>query len=120
MTVPSHRAERFRDQIREKVAVLIAEELRDPRIGFTTVTRVEISADLQHARIWVSVLGDAPAQQRTLEGLGSARAYIRRELGMRLHLRRVPELSFVLDHGAEEAMHLEELLHNLREPQGGH
>jgi ribosome-binding factor A len=113
MTVPSHRADRLRDQIHEEVAVLITEELRDPRIGFTTVTRVELSADLQHARIWVSVLGDAPAQERTLEGLGSATAYIRRELGLRLRLRRVPDLSFVQDHGAEEAMHVQELLEGL-------
>lgn len=119
MTVPSHRTDRLRDQIREEVAVLITEELRDPRIGFTTVTRVELSGDRQHARICVSVLGDAPVQKRTLEGLGAAMAYIRRELGLRLRLRRVPELSFALDHGPEEALHIQELLETLHKRETG-
>jgi ribosome-binding factor A len=119
MTVPSHRAGRLADQIRGEVATLLAEELRDPRIGFTTVTRVELTADLQHARICVSVLGDAAAQERTLEGLASATSYIRRELGSRLRLRRVPEVSFVLDHGPEAAIHLEELLDGLHKRDTG-
>jgi ribosome-binding factor A len=109
----SHRLDRLRDQIRSEVAVVTSEDLRDPRIGFVTVTRVEITADLQHARIWVSVLGDVSAQERTIEGLGSATAYIRRELGHRLRLRRVPELSFVLDRGPEESIHVEEVLETL-------
>jgi ribosome-binding factor A len=113
MTDASHRLDRLADQIRGEVAVLISEDLRDPRIGFTTVTRVELTGDLQHARIWVSVLGDVVAQERTLQGLGSATAYIRRELGHRLRLRRVPEFAFVLDHGPEEAIHLEEVLETL-------
>jgi ribosome-binding factor A len=113
MTATSHRADRLADQIRGEVAVLISEDLRDPRIGFTTVTRVEVTADLQHARIWVSVLGAAAAQERTIEGLGSATAYIRRELSHRLRLRHVPELAFVLDHGPEEAIRLEEVLESL-------
>jgi ribosome-binding factor A len=117
MAGTSHRVDRLADQIRGEVAALISEDLRDPRIGFTTVTRVELSTDLQHARIWVSVLGDAAAQQRTIEGLGSAAAYIRRELGHRLRLRRVPELAFVLDHGPEEAIHLEEVLENLHKDE---
>jgi ribosome-binding factor A len=105
--------DRLADQIRGEVATLVTEELRDPRIGFTTVTRVELSGDLQHARISVSVLGDAREQERTLEGLVSAASYIRRELGLRLRLRRVPEFVFVLDHGPEAAIQLEEMLHRL-------
>lgn len=119
MTVPSHRLDRLADQIRGEVAVLITEELRDPRIGFITVTRVDLSADLQHARIAVSVLGDARAQERTLEGLASAASYIRHELGSRLRLRRVPDFVFVLDHGPEAAIHLEELLDSLHKREPG-
>lgn len=113
MSVPSHRVNRLADQIRSEVATLLTEHIRDPRIGFTTVTRVDLTADLQHARICVSVLGDAGAQGRTLDGLASATSYIRRELGSRLRLRRVPECSFVLDHGPEAAIHVEELLEGL-------
>ena len=117
MTGTSHRVDRLADQIRGEVAALISEDLRDPRIGFTTVTRVELTADLHYARIWVSVLGDSAAQQCTIEGLGSAAAYIRRGLGHRLRLRRVPELAFVLDHGPEEGIHLEEVLENLHKEE---
>jgi ribosome-binding factor A len=119
MAATSHRADRLADQIRGEVAVLLTEDLRDPRIGFTTVTRVKLSGDLQHARICVSVLGDALAQERTLQGLASATSYIRRELGSRLRLRRVPEFVFVLDHGPEAAMRLEELLERLHKGETG-
>lgn len=106
----SHRSDRLADDIRGKVAVLITENLRDPRIGFTTVTRVELSADLQHARILVSVLGDDAAQEQTLKGLTSAAGYLRRKLGQGLRLRRIPELEFVIDHGPEEGIRIEKLL----------
>ncbi|HLI33642.1 MAG TPA: 30S ribosome-binding factor RbfA [Terriglobia bacterium] len=115
MTDPSHRIERLADQIRGEVATVIAEDLRDPRIGFATVTRVELSADLQHARVLVSVLGDAAAQEQTLQGLASAAGYVRYAVTHRLRLRRAPELIFVLDHGPEESIRLEKLLHNLHQ-----
>jgi ribosome-binding factor A len=108
------RVDRLADQIRGEVAGIIAGELKDPRIGFTTVTRVELSHDLQHARVWVSVLGDEAAQGRTLDGLASAAGYVRREVSHRLRLHRAPDLIFVLDHGPEEAGRMETLLQNLR------
>lgn len=114
MTVPGRRAERLADQIRVEVAEMIAAELKDPRIGFATVTGVNMSADLRHARLAVSVLGSADAQQKSLEGLNSAVGYIRHELGRRLRLRRTPELTFVLDHEAEDNARLEMLLQKLK------
>ena len=102
MAVPGHRAERLADLIRAEVAKIIAGELKDPRVGFATVTAVDLSADLHHARVAVSVLGAADAQQKSLEGLTSATGYVRRELGIRLRLRRTPELTFVLDQGTAE------------------
>ncbi|MGH9359290.1 MAG: 30S ribosome-binding factor RbfA [Terriglobia bacterium] len=108
-----HRNERLADQIRGEIAAMIATELGDPRIGFATVTRVELSADLQHARVRVSVLGDDSAQQGTLAGLSSAAGYIRREISRRLRLRRTPQIMFILDHGPEEGIRLEKLLQNL-------
>ena len=113
MQGPSHRIERLADQIRAEIAALITEDLRDPRIGFVTVTRVELSADLQHARVLVSVLGDESAQQQTIEGLASAAGYLRHEVTRRLRLRRAPEILFVLDHGPEEGIRLEKLLQDL-------
>ncbi len=104
------------DQIRVEVAKMIHRELKDPRIGFTTVTRVELTGDLARARVLVSVLGSAEAQEETLAGLLSATRFLRHELGRRLRLRRVPELVFVLDRGAEAGERIEELLRKLKEP----
>ncbi len=114
MSIPGRRAERLAHQIRGEVAGMIARELKDPRLGFTTVTRVELSGDFHHARVLVSVLGTAEAQRDTLEGLSSAAGYLRHEIGQRLKLRRAPELTFVLDHGAEEGERIELLLQKLK------
>ena len=113
MHVAGRRQERLADQIRSEVAQMLVRELKDPRIGFTTVTRVELSPDLQHARVLISVLGEAEAQQKTLEGLTSASGYIRHEISHRLRLRRAPEIVFVLDRGAEASEKIEELLRKL-------
>jgi len=115
MSVPGRRQERLADQIRSEVAKMLAGgELRDPRIGFTTVTRVDLTADLSHARVLVSVLGTAESQQATLQGLISATGYLRSEITHRLRLRRAPVLVFVLDHGPEEADRIETLLQRLK------
>jgi len=115
MTVPGRRAERLADRIHAEVAEIISGELKDPRIGFATVTSVEMSGDLHHARVSVSVLGDADAQRKTLEGLASASGYVRHELGLRLRLRRVPDLTFLLDRALEDDARLETLLHKLKD-----
>ena len=111
------RVDRLADRIRGEVAGMISGELKDPRIGFTTVTRVDLSPDLHHARVRISVLGDEAAQQRTLEGLASAAGYVRREVSHRLRLHRVPDLIFVLDRSPEEASRMEALLRDLRSGQ---
>jgi ribosome-binding factor A len=109
-----YRRDRLADRIRSEVAGMIESELKDPRIGFTTVTRVELSADLRRARILVSVLGDERQRQETLSGLVSATGYVRHEVGRRLRVRHVPELSFALDRSLDEAEHIEELLQGLK------
>jgi len=114
MTVPGRRAERLTDRIRAELAEIISGELKDPRIGFATVTGVDLSGDLHHARVSVSVLGSPEAQQKSLEGITSASGYVRHQLGLRLRLRRTPELTFVLDHAAEESARLETLLQKLK------
>jgi ribosome-binding factor A len=115
MNVAGRRQARLAEQLRDEVAQMLVRELKDPHLGFTTVTRVELSPDQHHARVLVSVLGEAEAQQETLEGLTSASGYIRRELSQRLRLRRAPELVFVLDRGAEASEKIEELLRKLNE-----
>jgi ribosome-binding factor A len=110
-----YRHERLADQIREEVAEMIAGELKDPRIGFATVTHVDLSPDLRHGRVRVSVLGDEESRRETLEGLSSAAGYVRYEISRRLRLRRAPELVFVLDQGAEEGQKIETLLQKLKE-----
>ena len=115
MNVAGRRQERLAEQIRDEVAQMLVRELKDPRLGFTTVTRVELSSGLQHARVLISVLGGAAAQQETLAGLASASGYIRHEISHRLHLRRAPEMVFVLDRGAEASEKIEELLRKLNE-----
>ncbi len=116
MSALGHRLERLADQMREEIAAMMTTELKDPRIGLATVTRVELSGDLRHARVLVSVLGDEAAGKKTLEGLSSAAGYLRGELGRRLRVRGAPELVFILDHGAEAAQKIEELLEKLKPP----
>ncbi len=110
MTVPGRRPERLGEQIREEISSLLVEGLRDPRLGFATITEVRVSPDLRHARVRVSVLGNAQEQEQSLEAFRHAAAFIRRELAHRLEIRRVPELEFKLDHTAEQAARIEELL----------
>jgi ribosome-binding factor A len=111
--VPGRRHDRLADQIRTEVAGMVEGELKDPRIGFVTVTFVDLSPDFSHARVLVSVLGSDAERTESLAGLQSAAGYVRREITHRLRLRRSPEILFVLDRGAEEAARIEDLLGKL-------
>ena len=110
MTAPGRRPQRVGEQIREELSALLVSGLRDPRIGFTTITEVSVSPDLRQARIFLSVMGSAEEQEKSLEAFGTARSFIRRELAHRLKLRRIPELLFELDRTAEYADHINHLL----------
>ena len=94
---------------------MLVAELCDPRIGFATLTRVEVSSDLRNARVFVSILGTTAQQRTALRGLESARKRIRRTLGERLTLRRVPEVSFRLDPGVKRSVRMASLLSALEE-----
>lgn len=115
MTIPGRRPERLREQIRQEISALVVEGVRDPRIGFATITDVRLTPDLRQARVFVSVLGSTEEQESSLAGFRAAAAFIRRELAHRLEIRRVPELEFRLDHSAERAARIEELLRQGRE-----
>jgi ribosome-binding factor A len=111
---PEYRHHRLADQIRGEVAEMIEGELKDPRIGFVTVTRVDLSPDFSHARVLLSIMGDEQARKDSLNGLQSAVGYVRRGVTQRLRLRRAPEITFAIDRGAEEAVRIEELLGKIR------
>jgi ribosome-binding factor A len=85
------------------------QELKDPRIGFATVTAVRVSPDLRHARVFVSVLGSSEEQEQTMAGLESAKSHLRQELGRQVRMKYLPELILELDTGAETAERLETL-----------
>jgi ribosome-binding factor A len=116
MTVAGHRHERIAVEMRQEVSVMLAGELKDPRLaGLANVTEVRVSPDLKQARIYVSVLGTQAEQESALKGLVSATGYIRRELSERLHLRRAPDLHFVLDHSEEYAQRIEDLIRHTKQ-----
>jgi len=96
--------------MRQVLGDALAQELKDPRIGFVTVTDVKTSSDLRHARVYVSVLGTDPEQDATLDGLRSAHGFLQGRVAGELHLKRTPELRFELDETAERAARLERLI----------
>src|SRR5947208_12989747 len=89
------RPDRVADQIRAELATLLAREVHDPGIGFVTLTRVQVTPDIQQARVFYTTLGDDNARRNTARALGRAGAFLRRQIGARLRLKRVPELVFV-------------------------
>ena len=104
------RPQRLGEAIREEVAQMVALELKDPRIGLVTVTRVEVSADLGHARVHVGILGGEAERKKSLEALRSAAGFVRRELAQRLGIRQVPEVDFRFDKGLEATERVARLL----------
>jgi ribosome-binding factor A len=91
--------------------------LKDPRIGFTTVTAVKVTPDLRHARVFVSVLGSDAERAQTMKGLQSATSFLRAELGRQMRLRYLPELVFELDTSPEVAQRVEQLLKKIHEQE---
>ncbi len=113
----SYRTDQVGEQVREEIMSIIRRDLKDPRIGFVSITAVRMSPDLRQARVKVSVLGDADQQKASIEGLESARGVIRHELGRRLqNLKFSPELRFELDASIEYAVHINELLKEVLPP----
>jgi ribosome-binding factor A len=109
------RIDRIEEQLRIELSEIIERELHDPRIGLTTVTGVKVSPDLRHARVFVTVLGEADERKKSLEGLRSAASFVRRSLSQRLHhMRRIPELSFDYDEAVEKGLRIETLLDQIK------
>jgi ribosome-binding factor A len=107
----SYRTDQVGEQVREEIMSIIRRDLKDPRIGFVSITGVRMTPDLRQARVRVSVLGNEEQQKASIEGLESARGVIRHELGRRLqNLKFSPELRFELDSSIEYSVHIAELL----------
>jgi len=107
----THRKDRVGEEIKRELAILIRDEIKDPRVnGLVSVTHVEVSKDIRYASIYVSCLGDEEKQKNTLAGLKQAAGYLRSELANRLTLRYTPELIFKFDHSIEEGARINQLL----------
>ena len=109
----SQRTDRVDELLRQEIGTLLSREVQDPRIGFATITDVETSPDLRHAKVWVSVIGQKADRDETLRALSDAMPFIRRELGKRLRIKRIPDLHVRLDDTAERGTRVLHLLHEL-------
>ncbi len=112
----TQRTLRVDELLREEISRIVAREIEDPRVGFVTITRVEVSADLRHGTVWASVIGTADERKATIRALGRAMPFVRHRLG-ELRIRRVPELHLRLDDSAEKGTRVLSILHEL---EAGH
>ncbi|MCC6319116.1 MAG: 30S ribosome-binding factor RbfA [Gemmatimonadaceae bacterium] len=116
MPVDRRRPDRVAEAIREQVARFLAEGVKDPRItGIVTVTAVEVTRDLRHAKVFVSIMGDDTQRASTVEGLTSLAGHLRSKLGRSLRIHAAPEIEFRLDHSVAHAARIESLLAQIRE-----
>jgi ribosome-binding factor A len=113
------RAKKVAESIKEVVSEIIAAKIKDPRVGFTTVTGVEASKDLRYCTINVSILGNETEQEDTMKTLVSAAGFIRSELGSRIRIRHIPELRFVQDKAMEHHAHINNLIRQIKEGTDG-
>lgn len=104
------RTKRVGDQIQRDLAQLIQQEIKDPRIGMVTVTAVEVTKEYEKAKVYVTTLGDSEATKNTVEALNQAAGYLRKQLGSRLTVRRIPQLNFVYDASVEQGNSLSSLI----------
>jgi ribosome-binding factor A len=114
----SRRTDQVGEAIRESVAEIIARGLKDPRIGFVTITRVEVTPDLRTARVLFSVLGDQAQKDKTRAGLQQAAGFIRREIGRRIQIRYTPELQFHYDAGIDATDRVARILQETQASEG--
>jgi len=114
-----HRLLRIDESIKETLSsVITAEGLKDPRVGFVTVTGVKTSADQRHAKVYVSVLGKKAERAATMEALDKSRGFLQARINASLHMRRTPQLEFVYDSTLDNALHIEKLMKREEEVLG--
>ncbi len=108
--MPGDRMRRVDEAMREVLSDAITASIKDPRVGFVTVTAVETSPDLRHARVFVSVLGDDTVRRRSMNGLESAHGYLQRRVASELRLKNTPTLQFLYDDSADRGLRIAELI----------
>ncbi len=104
------RADRLGDLIQREISDILQRRIKDPRIGFCTILRVDVSRDLRHAKVFVSIMGTQDQQKDTLAGLKSATGFIRREIGRRIMLRHTPEIVFRIDRSVDHSIRIAQLI----------
>ncbi|MBE3575944.1 MAG: 30S ribosome-binding factor RbfA [Firmicutes bacterium] len=113
------RIQRLQEQLKVEISDILRKEVKDPRIGFVSITGVEISGDLRHVKVFVSVMGGPEEQAQSMAGLEAATGFIRSEVGQRIRLRYTPEIVFKLDQSIERGARVMELLDHLKEEHRG-
>lgn len=111
----SLRRNRVGEQMKKELGEIIGRKIKDPRIGFVTVTDVQVTGDLQQATVFISVLGDDQQKENTLKGLAKAKGFIRSEIGQRIRLRKTPEITFEFDESMEYGSRIDSLLYQIQE-----
>lgn len=115
--MPKVRNSRIAEQIKKELGFLLQRELKDPRIGFVTVTGVEVTNDLSLAKVFISVMGSEEEKRNTLQTLEKAQGFLRSELGKRIEIRAIPELAFKLDTSIDYGDRIERILSALKEEE---
>lgn len=110
----SVRTTRVAEQMKKEIAAIIEHQVKDPRIGFITITNVELSNDLRHAKIFFSSLGNEEQQKKSLEGLENAKGFIRKEIAQRIQLRYAPEILFRIDNSIEHGVKISQILSKIK------
>ncbi|MFJ7638549.1 30S ribosome-binding factor RbfA [Peribacillus sp. NPDC097264] len=113
----SLRANRVGEQMKKELSEIIGRKIKDPRIGFVTVTDVEVTGDLQQATVYISVLGDQEQREKTLQGLEKAKGFMRSEIGQRIRLRKTPELFFEFDESVDYGNRIESLISQIKKEE---
>ena len=111
------RMERVQELMKQELSKIILQDLKDPRIGFVTVTAVDVSSDLRNARVYVSLRGSEQQIADSWRGLQSSRGFLRREIGHRVRLRYTPELTLELDKSVDYGVHIQELLQKIKKDE---
>jgi ribosome-binding factor A len=115
------RSDKVADLIQREISQMLLKSVKDPRIGFVTITKVNVSEDCRFAKVYFSVAGTLTERERSMKGLNSARGFVRKELGRRIRLRYTPEILFQFDPSIEYAVHMGELIQSIKqekEPDG--
>ena len=114
------RATQVAEEMKRAITDIIANEVRDPRLGFITVTGVELADDLRYGKVFISIFEDEARQKACLDGLEAAKGFIRRQLGRRLGLRYTPDFDFRIDKSVAEGDKIDRLLHQIEREQAHH